>query len=226
MLSQRSLGAAGKGLVLPSDDEFNRVSFLSHFDGTNNGVNNVFDDSSSSNHTITVNGNVTQGSFGPFTRPDGEWAVSFDNSTAYARATGAGSFSGDYTYEVFVNVPFDDHTIRVTTNANGNLNALNIEEDGVSGTNNFVFGTSSTAGQTTTHFSDLELSPNTWHHVALVRSGSTVKCYLDGTASSVTLSNSSATGAMEYIGTARGFTSGFRLFDGFMSNVRFSNIAR
>ena len=80
MLSQRSIGAAGTGLVLPSDDEFNRVSFLSHFDGTNNGTNNVFDDSSTSNHTITANGNVTQGSFGPFARPDGEWGVSFDGS--------------------------------------------------------------------------------------------------------------------------------------------------
>ena len=70
------LGAAGSSG--PSDDQFNRVSFLSHFDGANNGVNNAFDDGSSSNHTITANGNVTQGSFGPFARPDGEWGVSFD----------------------------------------------------------------------------------------------------------------------------------------------------
>ena len=63
----------GSGAVdLPSDDQFNRVSFLSHFDGANNGVNNAFDDGSDSNHTITANGNVTQGSFGPFARPDGE----------------------------------------------------------------------------------------------------------------------------------------------------------
>jgi hypothetical protein len=62
MLSQRSLGAGYKK-ALPSDDEFNRVSFMSHFDGANNGVNNAFDDGSASNHTITANGNVTQGSF-------------------------------------------------------------------------------------------------------------------------------------------------------------------
>lgn len=74
------MGAAGGGVELPSDDEFNTVSFLSHFDGDNNGVNNVFDDSSTSNHTITANGDVTQGSFGPFARSDGYWGVSFDGS--------------------------------------------------------------------------------------------------------------------------------------------------
>jgi len=80
MLSQRSIGAAGGGVALPSDDLFNTVSFLSHFDGANNGKNNVYDDSSSSNHSITANGDVTHGSFGPFARPDGEWSVSFDGS--------------------------------------------------------------------------------------------------------------------------------------------------
>ena len=71
------MGAAGTDAA-PSDDQFNRVSFLSHFEGSNNGVNNAFDDGSSSNHTITANGDVTQGSFGPFARPDGEWGVSFN----------------------------------------------------------------------------------------------------------------------------------------------------
>jgi len=35
------LGAAGTSTGA-SDDQFNRVSFLSHFDGANNGVNNAF----------------------------------------------------------------------------------------------------------------------------------------------------------------------------------------
>jgi len=70
------LGFGGGGGPAPPevDDEFNRVSFLSHFDGANNGVNNAFDDGSASNHTITANGNVTQGSFGPFARPDGDFS--------------------------------------------------------------------------------------------------------------------------------------------------------
>ena len=65
------------GIALPSDSLFNTVSFLSHFDGTNNGTNNSYDDGSASNHTITAAGNVTQGSFGPFARDEGYWGVTF-----------------------------------------------------------------------------------------------------------------------------------------------------
>jgi len=72
---------SGAGVAGPEvDDEFNRTSFLSHFDGANNGDNNAFDDGSASNHTITANGNVTQGSFGPFARPEGYWGVEFDGN--------------------------------------------------------------------------------------------------------------------------------------------------
>ena len=72
------LGFGGGGPPPPEvDDGFNRVNFLSHFDGANNGVNNEFDDGSASNHSVTRNGDAQQGSFGPFARPDGEWGVDF-----------------------------------------------------------------------------------------------------------------------------------------------------
>ena len=77
------MGAAGSGG--PSDDEFNRVSFLSHFEGSNNGVNNAFDDGSTSNHTITANGNVTQGSFNPFGT---NWSHEFLPDTGNAAIVG------------------------------------------------------------------------------------------------------------------------------------------
>ena len=75
-------GAAGaSGEDLPSDDQFNRVSFLSHFEGANNGVNNAFDDGSANNYTVTAAGDVTQGSFGPFAREAGYWGIDFLNNT-------------------------------------------------------------------------------------------------------------------------------------------------
>jgi len=95
----------GSGAVdLPSDDQFNRVSFLSHFDGANNGVNNAFDDGSTSNHTITANGNVTQGSFGPFAREEGYWGVSFDGNGDKLTLAASSDFAagtGDFTFETF-----------------------------------------------------------------------------------------------------------------------------
>ena len=77
-------GAAGTDTDTgPSDDQFNRVSFLSHFEGSNNGVNSAFDDGSTNNHTVTANGNATQGSFGPFARPDGEFGVDTSGGWTY-----------------------------------------------------------------------------------------------------------------------------------------------
>ena len=85
-----------------SDDQFNRVSFLSHFDGANNGVNNAFDDSSTNNYTVTAAGDVTQGSFGPFARPDGEWGISYNDG--YMRFPDSADWTlGDtFTLEAFI----------------------------------------------------------------------------------------------------------------------------
>ena len=94
-------GAAGD----PVDDQFNRVSALLHMEGSNNGVNNAFDDSSDSNRTVTVAGNVTQGSFGPFARPDGEFGVAFDGASDFLDANDGPTFgTGAFTIELFVNL--------------------------------------------------------------------------------------------------------------------------
>ena len=98
---------SGAGVAGPVDENFNRVSFLSHFDGANNGVNNAFDDGSASNHTITRNGDVQQGSFGPFAREVGNWSVDFGGGTAptsliVTAASSAMDFgTGNFTIEFF-----------------------------------------------------------------------------------------------------------------------------
>jgi len=185
MLSQRSLGAAGTGLVLPSDDEFNRVSFLSHFDGTNNGVNNVFDDSSSSNHTITANGNVTQGSFGPFARPDGEWGVAFlkpnsDNQNIYAAYNNADTAFGtsDFTVELFA-------FFSVAPGSGDYANVFDFRTGGNTNHIDLYFGDSSKrlvyfAGGNTIFTSSTDLPIGEWVHLALVRASGTTTLYQNG----------------------------------------------
>jgi len=101
------LGFGGGGpSPIALDEDFNRVSFLSHFDGANNGVNNAFDDGSTSNHTITAAGNVTQGSFSPFSRPEGEWGWSFDRSAEGLVIDYGGTshnyWNGNFTFEFWV----------------------------------------------------------------------------------------------------------------------------
>ena len=70
---------ASSAASLPSDDQFNRVSFLSHFDGANNGVNDAFDDSSSNNHTIS--NTITDN---PHPLNLKYFVIFFNNSTYYA----------------------------------------------------------------------------------------------------------------------------------------------
>ena len=101
------LGFGGGGpSPIALDEDFNRVSFLSHFDGANNGVNNAFDDGSADNLTITAAGNVTQGSFSPFSRPEGEWGWSFDRSAEGLVIDYGGTshnyWNGNFTFEFWV----------------------------------------------------------------------------------------------------------------------------
>ena len=84
-LLQAAAGNAGGGALRDPN-----LSFLSHFDGDNNGVNNVFEDSSSNNNSITVTGSLAvQGSFTPFSKSEGEWGVAFDGASDYLRCDAA-----------------------------------------------------------------------------------------------------------------------------------------
>ena len=188
------MGAATAGGG-PSDDQFNRVSFLSHFEGSNNGVNNAFDDGSASNHTITANGNVTQGSFGPFAKPDGEWGVRFpQNHPHYIDIPSSSDFAiasdADYTFEFFVfyDTKDSDHIIMDyrTGGANGTFPVLGIagdlnydESDGSADTGKVSFNPHS--GTLSSVKSASTLTFGAWNHVAIVRNSGTINFYINGT---------------------------------------------
>ena len=173
-------GAAGTPTG-PSDDEFNRVSFLSHFEGSNNGVNNAFDDGSASNHTITANGNVTQGSFGPFARPDGEWGVSFDGDDYLSVAeTGADEFTfgtGNFTIEGWINNQAVDGSRTIVSTAQGNdFQGIWF---GING-GNYYYIYNNSGGWSVIVDAGTPVV-NAWTHFALVRNGTSNVVYINGT---------------------------------------------
>jgi hypothetical protein len=210
------LGAAGTDAA-PSDDQFNRVSFLSHFEGSNNGVNNAFDDGSSSNHTITANGNVTQGSFGPFARPDGEWGWNFDGDGDSLTFTNDATMSldGDYTFELFFNART---IVQDTQHPNTIL---------IGGTQLYIHSSDRyiswyANGGNIVHSASNAILTNVWNHVAVVRSGSgtnNTSIYLNGTRVQQA-TNTATLGASS--GTARigSYTASGGNFDGHISNLR------
>ena len=183
------MGAAGTPTGPPVDDEFNRVSFLSHFEGANNGVNNAFDDGSASNHTVTANGNVTQGSFGPFARPDGEWGVDFDGSGDYLQAANSADWdlgTGNFTWECYANITDITRTqwffSVFTTSSGQNAWGLRLESDGTlnayfsgdGGESPSVVGVAAASSG---------LTENAWHHIAVVKNGTesnNIQVYVDG----------------------------------------------
>ena len=168
------LGAAGSSG--PSDDQFNRVSFLSHFDGANNGVNNAFDDGSASNHTITANGNVTQGSFNPYGT---NWAVDFSKDANPRLSCGSSSDftfgTGDFTIEFFVF--FYSLTSYQTPMSAGynDSGGMAIQTGNANGKFTFYSGGSAKVAETT---SDAEA--NKWYHIAFSRQSGTLRVFRNG----------------------------------------------
>lgn len=92
--------------------------------------NNVFVDSSTNNFLITRNGNTTQGTFSPFSGPNGYWGNYFNGATSdqfltlpTAAATAFGGFSGNITtieffvYQTATFTPSDSNEIFATNTA-------------------------------------------------------------------------------------------------------------
>ena len=173
--------SANTAVATPSDDDFNRVSFLSHFEGANNGVNNAFDDGSSSNHTITAAGNATQGSFGPFARDAGNWSVNYTATDSpftkvLSDGTNLGAGTGAYTVEAWINWSEwagTNQRIWLMGRAGADFIVLGKQAD-----ENRLF----TKGDTI----DYDFTPNLgqWYHIAVVRASTGtngLSLYIDGT---------------------------------------------
>ena len=171
-LSEKLISASGG--AEETDDDFNLVTGLYHFDGSNGGQNKTFLDSSSNSVSLTRGGSVSQGTFSPFSAEEGKWSASFDGTDDYLSIPTSDDFAfgtGDFTIEMWV--------FRTTTGMNftyegrkgGNANRILI-----------YFNTSNqlvvSAGGTKT---DSETFPTgEWVHIALVRSGTTGYLFKNG----------------------------------------------
>lgn len=150
----------------PKDPQFNYVTMLLHGDGTNGAQNNTFVDSSSNNYTITRTGNTTQGSFSPY---GPNWSNYFPTGLNYLSTASNAAFglgTGSFTFEAWI-----------FTNGLPTFDVIGTSGSAVfyinSGFPTFYNGinafTSSSA-----------ITANVWTHLAYVRSGGTLKIYING----------------------------------------------
>lgn len=152
--------------------------------------NNVFVDKSGFNNVVNRFGNPTQGTFSPY---GDNWSNYFDGAGHFLSVAGnsAFSFPGDFTMEFWVYLLTNSNTSPsyvLMSLAGSTFFALNMQ----AGSYVSAFLNTGSPALTST---DVVPVQNAWSHIALVRSGSTVKLYVNGVASSSTATNSSTLGS-------------------------------
>jgi hypothetical protein len=216
------------------DPFFNQVVLLLHGDGTNGAQNNTFLDGSTNNFTITRNGNTTQGTFSPFSGPNGYWGNYFDgngDSLTVPDNSALEIGSGDFTVEAWIYLdkyasaygsPTSVFVSAIcgkdaTTGRSYNLQIIGTASSYT--TLRFeIFSNDSTSTQTAANFT---FALNTWYHVAATRSGTSLRLYVNGTDIGGGTNSVSAqdTATTFKIGTI-GFTNFEYWFPGYISNLR------
>lgn len=210
--------------VIAADPQFKYVSLLLNGDtGTNyanNANNSTFLDSSTNNFTVTRAGNATQGSYTPFSQTG--WSNYFDGTGDYltvANNTALQMASGDFTIEFWIyynsiasyQTPYSKgytaagDLLLQTGNGDGKMNIW------ISGVAVITESVAATVG--------------VWYHYALVRSGTTVTLYRNGSSVGTTTSsvNFNTTDQLGIGATGKapgGGSVGQYAINGYMSNLR------
>ena len=188
------------------------------------GNNSGFKDSSQFNFPITRNGNTTQGTFTPYSA---DWSNYFNGSSDYFSLTDNGAFNfgtGDATVEYWFNSPGTSNNYpgiisSVDYNASGSA-SIRFDNTGYKG-KAFMYvngGGDPVISSTTT------ISYNTWNHIAIVRQGTSLKLYLNGTLDttvtiSVSLPWNLSNGGMR-IGRGFDVDGASAYYPGYLSNLR------
>jgi hypothetical protein len=179
---------------------------------------NRFVDNSSNAHTITLTGNVKVSVFNPFGQ-ESEYAVGenkgsgyFDGSGDYLSVPSSTDFAfgtGDFTVEFWYYRTATPSTTDGLVSWNY-LSGVHIAEN-TTGIFLWVGGTQIFQPSTKT-------VPNSWNHVAVSRSGSTVKLFVNGAEVDSASSSQSVTANALYIGASSHATS--EAANGYLSDVR------
>jgi len=194
--------------TVPGDSNAQNTTLLLSGNGSNNATNNTFVDSSSNNFAITRVGNTTQGTFSPY---GDNWSNYFDGSGDYLTTPASVNMNigtGNFTFETWIFPTSYSPGQALISFANTNvfyLNSSGIPCYGIYMVSDAVIGSTAVA-------------LNTWSHIAFVRSGTTLTCYVNGTSvGSITTASSIGTSVTSnYIGSHQGAN----YWNGYLSNIR------
>ena len=178
-LAQKLISASG-GVQEETDADFNITTSLMHFDGSANGNNNTFSDSSDSGHSLTRNGNLTQGTFTPFSADEGKWSAEFPvgeagNQINPASGLGSADFAlgtGAFTIEAWVFVTGDTYPYSRVWQIGpyfSSNNSVGLAVHDTDNSNKISFFAYAATGSGRTCISTNATPENEWFHVAVTR---------------------------------------------------------
>ena len=212
-----AIAAAFAGSSVVTDDYFEYTTLLLPGSGTNGAQNNTFLDGSTNNFTITRNGNTTQGTFSPFSQTG--WGNYF-NGSSYLSATGSAATqmgTGAFTWECWC-------YILGTSSYQGFIDTRTSPSSGsATGIGLFLNTGTLTPIATTTGTiltSSINVTANSWNHVALTRSsGGTLTIWVNGSSGGTVSNSSNLTDTSIWVGGNS--SSPYPAYvNGYLSNVR------
>ena len=222
----------GKASVFVSRLPLQNVHSIAEYDGTAyRKLKNPQSDGSSvtridSNHTITNSGGpILKTRYKKF----GDSSVFFDGSDDYIYLADSNDwYFGDSDFTIDTQIrsnSYSANSIFISQAADGN----NLWSLGYDTTNGFTFRAVSggTEVVNVTHAASTGYSANTFHHVEIVRSGSSWNLYRDGTS----IASQATSNVMPDISASlefarRNVTSSYQYFNGFIDETRISHVAR
>jgi hypothetical protein len=205
------------------DEYFNRTTLLLNTSSTNGAQNNTFLDSSTNNFTITRNGNTTQGTFTPFSHTGWSYYGPGSSQLSTVANPNLAFGTGAITFECWINTTSTSNMgMWGTTNEaawTSNSYAFNYYNGDIILWNNSALWSIAVG----------TLHDGNWHHIAIVRSGTTWQVFADGVSKGTTttegsrdLGNNAWRVAIGQIEPSAGDT---KFFIGYLSNMRVSNTA-
>jgi hypothetical protein len=214
-----AIAAAFSGSAVTADPYFEYTTLLLPGNGTNGAQNNTFLDGSTNNFTITRNGNTTQGTFSPFSQTG--WGNYFDGTGDYLSLANNAAFNfgtGDFTIEAWVSIPSTPATdARVYSYQVSSSTVIKFAIDSSRKLAVFLRGNGGTLP--TVYTSTNAISVGEWAHIALTRSGTTGRIFVNGNLEETQTGQSQDLTASVpvYIGTFDGVSDNFT---GYISNLR------
>lgn len=216
-----TLAAGGATGGTATDPYFSSVSLLLHMDGANNST--AFTDSSSNAFTVTRSGDTkistTQSKFGGA-------AAYFDGTGDYLTVTPATAhyYTGDFTIELWIyQDTYKDSVLVSSANSNqNNIQIFRVNDNGNGSVAVYMDNNEANLGYLL-QTSSGAFTTGAWTHLALTRSGSIGRLFVNGA----------------WVGTKPGWTTGFRAdvvgclfnsgtrntaldFGGYIDDVRFT----